>query len=103
MFDGFSTRLVEKLGYTAAFITGSGVSESRLGQVDVGRQLLDAVERALDDPATADRLGVVNSIFAIEYVGMIARWLSPSASVSVSSWRASKDTASGQATAPRTW
>src|SRR6266849_6095729 len=36
VFDGFSTRLVKKLGYTAAFITGSGVSESRLGQPDVG-------------------------------------------------------------------
>ena len=36
VFDGFSTRLVEKMGYTAAFITGSGVSESRLGQPDVG-------------------------------------------------------------------
>ncbi|ETF02008.1 carboxyvinyl-carboxyphosphonate phosphorylmutase [Advenella kashmirensis W13003] len=36
VFDGFSTRLVEHLGYTSAFITGSGVSESRIGQVDVG-------------------------------------------------------------------
>ena len=36
VFDGFSTRLVEKMGYTAAFITGSGVSESRMGQPDVG-------------------------------------------------------------------
>src|SRR5205814_3323484 len=36
VFDGFSTRLMEKMGYTAAFITGSGVSESRLGQPDVG-------------------------------------------------------------------
>ena len=36
VFDGFSTRLVSKLGYTAAFISGSGVSESRLGQPDVG-------------------------------------------------------------------
>ena len=36
VFDGFSTRLVEQAGYTAAFITGSGVSESRLGQPDVG-------------------------------------------------------------------
>ncbi|MDQ6618215.1 MAG: isocitrate lyase/PEP mutase family protein [Pseudomonadota bacterium] len=36
VFDGFSTRLVQQAGYTAAFITGSGVSESRLGQVDVG-------------------------------------------------------------------
>lgn len=36
VFDGFSTRLVRRAGYTAAFITGSGVSESRLGQSDVG-------------------------------------------------------------------
>jgi 2-methylisocitrate lyase-like PEP mutase family enzyme len=36
VFDGFSARLVEKMGYTAAFITGSGVSESRLGQPDEG-------------------------------------------------------------------
>ena len=36
VFDGFSTRLVEHAGYKAAFITGSGVSESRLGQSDVG-------------------------------------------------------------------
>jgi 2-methylisocitrate lyase-like PEP mutase family enzyme len=41
VFDGFSTRLVGKLGYTAAFITGSGVSESRLGQPDVGLMGLD--------------------------------------------------------------
>lgn len=36
VFDGFSTRLVRQAGYPAAFITGSGVSESRLGQPDVG-------------------------------------------------------------------
>src|SRR5947208_4003442 len=36
VFDGFSTRLVSHVGYSAAFITGSGVSESRLGQSDVG-------------------------------------------------------------------
>src|SRR5947208_11078632 len=36
VFDGFSTRLVAKMGYIAAFITGSGVSESRIGQPDVG-------------------------------------------------------------------
>jgi 2-methylisocitrate lyase-like PEP mutase family enzyme len=36
VFDGFSTRLVKQAGYAAAFITGSGVSESRLGQSDVG-------------------------------------------------------------------
>src|SRR4051812_12496309 len=36
VFDGFSARLVEHSGYAAAFITGSGVSETRLGQPDVG-------------------------------------------------------------------
>ena len=41
VFDGFSTRLVSRAGYTGAFITGSGVSESRLGQSDVGIMGLD--------------------------------------------------------------
>ena len=36
VFDGFSMRLVQRAGYPAAFITGSGISESRLGQPDVG-------------------------------------------------------------------
>ena len=34
--DGFSSRIVEHSGFASAFITGSGVSESRLGQPDVG-------------------------------------------------------------------
>ena len=41
VFDGFSTRLVSRHGYAAAFITGSGVSETRLGQPDVGLMGLD--------------------------------------------------------------
>ncbi len=41
VFDGFSTRLVTRHGYVAAFITGSGVSETRLGQPDVGLMGLD--------------------------------------------------------------
>jgi 2-methylisocitrate lyase-like PEP mutase family enzyme len=36
VFDGFSTRLVEQAGYPIAFITGSGIAESRMGQPDVG-------------------------------------------------------------------
>ncbi len=36
VFDGFSTRLVEHVGYVAAFVTGSGISEAKLGQPDVG-------------------------------------------------------------------
>jgi 2-methylisocitrate lyase-like PEP mutase family enzyme len=36
IFDGLSARLVESLGYKAAFITGAGLSESRLGVPDIG-------------------------------------------------------------------
>lgn len=36
VYDGFSVRLVEKLGFKAASIGGSGLSESRLGWADVG-------------------------------------------------------------------
>ena len=36
VYDGFSVRLVESLGFKAAFISGSGVSESRYGRPDVG-------------------------------------------------------------------
>ena len=36
VYDGFSARLVEQVGFEAAVITGSGLSESRLGRPDVG-------------------------------------------------------------------
>ncbi len=36
IYDGFSARLVKSLGYESAIITGSGMSESRLGKPDVG-------------------------------------------------------------------
>ncbi|CAB3809741.1 isocitrate lyase/PEP mutase family protein [Paraburkholderia fynbosensis] len=36
VYDGFSTRLVEKMGFKAASIGNSGLSESRLGWADVG-------------------------------------------------------------------
>ncbi|MGH7717101.1 MAG: isocitrate lyase/PEP mutase family protein [Vulcanimicrobiaceae bacterium] len=36
VFDGFSNRLVEATGFSAGFITGAGLAESRLGQPDVG-------------------------------------------------------------------
>jgi len=38
--------------------------------VDVGRQLLDAVERALDDPVTADRLAEVVGGFGALFDGL---------------------------------
>ena len=36
VYDGYSTRLVEKAGYRAAFITGAGISECYMGWADVG-------------------------------------------------------------------
>ena len=36
VYDGFSLRLVEQMGYKTANITGAGVSESTLGWADVG-------------------------------------------------------------------
>ncbi|WP_426955449.1 isocitrate lyase/PEP mutase family protein [Muricoccus radiodurans] len=36
VYDGFSARLVESLGFKAAGITGAGLSESKLGWPDVG-------------------------------------------------------------------
>src|ERR1700694_472338 len=84
VFDGFSTRLVTKLGYTAAFITGSGGSESRLGRPDVGLMGLDenvAAARAmaacsdlllLADGDTGDRkaLNAYHTIRAFERAGV---------------------------------
>ncbi|MDI6755213.1 MAG: oxaloacetate decarboxylase [Thermodesulfobacteriota bacterium] len=36
VFNGYSARLVERLGYKAAFITGGGTAENLLGWPDVG-------------------------------------------------------------------
>jgi 2-methylisocitrate lyase-like PEP mutase family enzyme len=36
VYDGFSLRVVEQAGYESAMITGSGISETRLGLPDVG-------------------------------------------------------------------
>lgn len=36
VFDGFSARLVQHMGFDAAFVTGAGISEARLGLPDVG-------------------------------------------------------------------
>ncbi len=36
VYDGFSLRLVEQMGYKTANITGAGLSESKLGWADVG-------------------------------------------------------------------
>jgi 2-methylisocitrate lyase-like PEP mutase family enzyme len=50
VFNGFSARLVESLGYKSAIITGSGVSENFLGWADMGVMGLEdnvRVSRAL--------------------------------------------------------
>lgn len=45
IFDGYSSRLVEKMGYKAASVTGSGLSNSRLSQPDIGiMSLMENVE-----------------------------------------------------------
>ena len=84
VFDGFSTRLVEKMGYTCAFITGSGVSESRMGQPDVGLMGLDenvAAARAIaacsnlalladGDTGYGNALNVYHTVRAFERAGV---------------------------------
>src|SRR3954469_14599264 len=84
VFDGFSTRLVEHAGYGAAFITGSGVSESRLGQPDVGLMGLDenvAAARAIvacssllliadADTGYGNALNVYHTVRAFERAGV---------------------------------
>jgi 2-methylisocitrate lyase-like PEP mutase family enzyme len=55
VYDGFSARLTERGGFAAGFITGSGVSESRLGRPDVGlAALAEAVGAARDMAACVD-------------------------------------------------
>ena len=58
VFDGFSTRLVARAGYEAAFITGSGISESRLGQSDVGIMGLDENVAAARAIAACSRINI---------------------------------------------
>src|SRR5436190_10440608 len=84
VFDGFSTRLVQRAGYKAAFITGSGVSESRLGQPDVGLMGLEenvAAARAIaacsdlllladGDTGYGNALNVYHTVRAFERAGV---------------------------------
>lgn len=45
IFDGYSARLVEKMGFQAASTTGAGLANSRLGQPDIGiMSLMENVE-----------------------------------------------------------
>ena len=45
IFDGYSARLIEKMGFQAASTTGAGLANSRLGQPDIGiMSLMENVE-----------------------------------------------------------
>jgi 2-methylisocitrate lyase-like PEP mutase family enzyme len=54
-YDGFSARLIERSGFAAAFVTGAGLAESRLGRPDVGLTgLAETVGAARDLAACVD-------------------------------------------------
>ncbi len=61
IFDGYSARLVEKMGFKTASVTGAGLSNSRLSQPDIGiMSLTENVEacrylsRSVSIPVMAD-------------------------------------------------
>lgn len=61
VFDGYSAKLVEKVGYKTACTTGAGISNSRFGVEDVGIMGLSdnleacrVIARAVDIPVMAD-------------------------------------------------
>jgi 2-methylisocitrate lyase-like PEP mutase family enzyme len=58
-FDGFSARLLEHAGYTVAFATGSGISESRLGQADIGLMGLEENVAAIRAMAACTDLAIL--------------------------------------------
>ena len=75
VFDGFSTAIVEKLGFKAGFVSGAGISESALGLADMGVMGLEdnlARARALADissiPLQADAdTGYGNAVNVYQY------------------------------------
>jgi 2-methylisocitrate lyase-like PEP mutase family enzyme len=58
-FDGFSARLLEYMGYQVVFATGSGISESRLGQPDLGLMGLEENVAAIRAMAQCTRLAIL--------------------------------------------
>ncbi|NGM88983.1 isocitrate lyase/PEP mutase family protein [Parapusillimonas sp. SGNA-6] len=84
VYDGFSARLVGYSGFDAAFITGSGVSECRLGQPDVGIMGLEenvAAARAIaacsdlalladGDTGYGNAINVFHTVRAFEQAGV---------------------------------
>jgi 2-methylisocitrate lyase-like PEP mutase family enzyme len=56
VYDGFSARLVERMGFKAASITGAGLSESHLGWADTG--IMGYEENVRSSAAIADCVGI---------------------------------------------
>lgn len=77
VYDGYSARLVAKMGFKTASTTGAGVANSRLSQPDVGiMSLLENVEacrqmaRSIDIPLMADAdTGYGNAVTTYHTVG----------------------------------
>lgn len=83
-YDGLSVRSIERAGFGAAFVTGAGVSESRLGRPDVGLgALTDAVSAARDmaacvgiplladaDTGYGNAVNVFHTVNAFEQAGL---------------------------------
>ena len=84
VFDGFSSAVVEQMGFKAGFVSGAGISESALGLADVGVMGLEdnlARARALADiagiPLQADAdtgygnaVNVYHTVRAFEKAGL---------------------------------
>jgi Phosphoenolpyruvate phosphomutase len=65
VYDGFSARLVQQMGFKAGSISGAGLSESNLGWADVGLMGYEenlhasrAIAACADIPLSADEVGV---------------------------------------------
>jgi len=85
VYDGFTVRLVQAMGFKAAAISGAGISESRLGKPDVGLvSFADSVDqcrnlvRCVDIPLQADAdtgfgnaVNVYHTVRAFEEAGAV--------------------------------
>ena len=85
VFDGFSTAIVEKMGFRAGFVSGAGISESALGLADFGvmglednlnraRALVDISGIPLQadaDTGYGNAVNVYHTIRAFEKAGLV--------------------------------
>jgi len=85
VFDGFSTAIVEKMGFKAGFVSGAGISESALGLSDFGvmglednlnraRALVDISGIPLQadaDTGYGNAVNVYHTIRAFEKAGLV--------------------------------